>query len=65
MSDRKTALSGRSSFYRYIYFLITSFRLTRYSSWKRRGEPNPFVPVVARQRHTHRQEILDIFEDAL
>ena len=38
----------------FVLYLITAFRLCRYSSWMRSGAPNPFLPrkikVMLRKR---------------
>lgn len=62
--DRET-LNERSRFFRYVYFLISSFSLKSMDQWSREGEPNPFVRTRPRSRQTHQQEIIDIFEDTL
>lgn len=58
-------LKGRSCAFRYLYFIISSCSLKSFASWKREGEPNPFVQSDRRPRMTHRQEIADIFEESL
>ena len=58
-------LGRKSRYFRYIYFVLSSFSLKSFGRWKREGEQNPFVQVAYRPRRTHQQEIIDIFEDSL
>ena len=51
-------------FVRYVYFLLSSFKLQSFGNWRADGEPNPFLRIPRRRRvSTSRQEIVDIFED--
>jgi hypothetical protein len=58
-------LSAKPRLYRYVFYLLSSFRPVALSKWSDEGEPNPFVPVTRRVKVTHRTEIQDIFEDTL
>ncbi|MEO9827465.1 MAG: hypothetical protein ABJF50_23915 [Paracoccaceae bacterium] len=62
----KDSLGEKPHLFRYIYFLLSSFRVISYGQWKSEGEPNPFVsPQEAKRRHTSQQEIADIFQDKI
>lgn len=61
----KDSLGEKPHLFRYIYFILSSFRLISYRQWKSQGEPNPFVSQKAKRRHTCQQEIVDIFQDRL
>lgn len=63
-STNKDSLLKLPRLFRYIYFLLSGFRMISYGRWKTQGEPNPFVSQQAKHRHTSQQEILDIFQDA-
>ena len=56
-------LAEKSRFFRYVFYLISGFRLTSFHTWTQEGEPNPFVKRAYRQRQTRRVEFTDIFED--
>ena len=58
-------LAEKSAVFRYLHFVITSFRLKSFRSWKEAGEPNPFVEKTYRTVRTERVEFVDIFEDVL
>lgn len=58
-------LAGRPRFFRYVFYLVSGFRLKSYRSWAEEGEPNPFVAKTYRRRQTERVEFADIFEDLL
>lgn len=58
-------LAKRSAAYRYLYFVVTSFKMKSFRAWKRDGEPNPFVEKTYRHNVTERVEFTDIFEDVL
>ena len=63
-SINRNGLGRSPRLFRYLYFLLSSFRLISFGQWKAKGEPNPFVPPKAPQRrHTSQQEILDIFQN--
>lgn len=49
--------------WRYVYFTISSMKLTSFSAWVADGEPNPFVKRRPRPKVTTRPEIADIFEE--
>ena len=59
----KEALAKRSSLFRYVHYLISSFSLKSYAAWKAEGEPNPFVAKTYRHNGTRQIEFLDIFGD--
>lgn len=59
------ALAKRSVAFRYVYFLVTSFKMTSFRGWKKAGEPNPFVEKTYRHTVTERVEFTDIFDDVL
>jgi hypothetical protein len=59
------ALAQKSTAFRYLYYTISGVRLKSFRSWKDAGEPNPFVGKSYRNRQTHREEFLDIFDDLL
>ena len=56
-------LAQRSRLYRYLYYLISSFRLTSFSTWKTKGEPNPFVTKKYRPKASELADFADIFDD--
>lgn len=58
-------LSKKSEAFRYLYFLISSFKPISFKTWKQRGEPNPFVEKSYRRVVTERVEFVDIFGDDL
>ncbi|MEL7151712.1 MAG: hypothetical protein AAGK71_13315 [Pseudomonadota bacterium] len=58
-------LAKRSAAFRYTYYLVTAFKLKSFRSWKKDGEPNPFVEKTYRHNVTERVEFTDIFEDVL
>ena len=50
--------------FRYVYFLLSSFKVQSFAAWRADGEPNPFWRIPRRRRvSTSRQEIGDIFEE--
>jgi len=61
----KEALADKPRFFRYVFFVLSSFRLISPTQWREQGEPNPFVRETRRLRLTHKQEILDIFDESL
>jgi hypothetical protein len=60
-----SSLAKRSETFRYLYFVITSFKLKSFRAWKKAGEPNPFVTKTYRHNVTARVEFTDIFDDVL
>ena len=59
----QAALARRSKLFRYVHFLITSVRYKSYASWKKDGEPNPFV-VPNYHRPVSRQiQVSDVLHD--
>lgn len=58
-------LAEKSAIFRYLHFLVTSFRLESFRSWQAAGEPNPFVGKTYRAVRTEQKEFVDIFEDVL
>ena len=58
-------LAKRSAAFRYLYFMVTSFKMKSFRAWQRDGEPNPFVEKTYRHNVTERVEFADIFEDVL
>ena len=58
-------LAERSATFRYLYFLISSFKPIGFKAWKEQGEPNPFVEKSYRRVVTERVEFVDIFGDDL
>ncbi len=56
-------LAKRSSFFRYLHFIVSSVRYKSFAAWKADGEPNPFVTPTYRHKGTHQVEFLDIFKD--
>ena len=59
----KETLAKRSSFFRYVHFLISSVSYKSYATWKADGEPNPFVSPTYRHKGTRQVEFLDMFGD--
>ena len=57
----KETLAKRSSLFRYVHFLVSSFSYRSYAAWKADGEPNPFVTKTYRHNGTRQVEFLDIF----
>jgi len=51
--------------FRFLYYLVSSFRLTSYRQWKSQGEPNPFVSASYDRPATSQTEIVEIFRDSL
>lgn len=58
-------LAKKSPIFRYIFYLVSGFRLKSFRSWSREGEPNPFAAKSYRAVRTERVEIVDIFDDLL
>lgn len=58
-------LARRSATFRYLHYVLTTFRLRSFASWRSEGEPNPFVRKTYRRVYTERVEFTDIFEDVL
>lgn len=58
-------LSKRCQYFRYFFYLLSGFRLKSFRSWKREGEPNPFVAKTYRATQTERVEFVDIFDDMI
>ena len=58
-------LAARPAPFRYFYYILSSFRLTSYRSWKAKGEPNPFVKKTYRHNCTEKIDFVDIFDDVL
>ena len=57
-------LSGKSPYFRYLFYLISSCRAISYKSWVREGEPNPFVShSYSPREQTQRVEFVDIFAE--
>jgi hypothetical protein len=64
-TTNKDSLGQMPRVFRYLYFVLSSFRLVSFRQWKAKGEPNPFVSQRAKRRHTSQQEIIDIFQDKI
>lgn len=62
-TTNKDSLGQMPPVFRYLYFIVSSFRMVSFNQWKAKGEPNPFVSQRAKRRHTSQQEIIDIFQD--
>ena len=60
-----TNLAEKSAAFRYLYFLISSFKPIGFKAWKEQGEPNPFVEKTYRRVVTERIEFVDIFGEDL
>lgn len=58
-------LAEKSAAFRYLYFLISSFKPIGFKAWKEQGEPNPFVGKCYRRVVTERVEFVDIFGEDL
>ncbi len=56
-----SALANKSAAIRYLYYVLTACDLKSFRSWRKDGEPNPFVEKTYRQHVTERVEIVDIF----
>lgn len=55
----------KSSFYRYLYFLVSGLRFRSFAAWKQEGEPNPFVRPCYDARITSRSELVSLFRSRL
>ncbi len=60
-----TDLAVKPAAFRYVYYILTSVNLKSYRTWRKEGEPNPFVGKTYRQKVTERVEFVDIFADDL
>ncbi|MCG6883968.1 MAG: hypothetical protein LJE62_09465 [Silicimonas sp.] len=58
-------LAKRSATFRYLYYIVSSFRFKSFRSWQQDGEPNPFVTNSYKRVVTERVEFTDIFDDVL
>ena len=58
-------LAARPKVFRYLYYVLSSFQLKSFRSWRKEGEPNPFVKKTYRRKVTDRVEFVDIFGDDL
>lgn len=59
-------LSKKSPFFRYFFYIFSSFRPVSFRNWKANGEPNPFVtPSYKKREQTERVEFIDIFSEDL
>ncbi len=63
--DYSGGFAGKPRVLRFCFYLISSFKLMRYSAWVQKGEPNPFVRKDRRPRETCQIEITDIFGETL
>lgn len=62
----KAALEKCPKCMRYLFYILSSLKIQRFATWEKAGEPNPFVRQTRTARSaTHRQEIVDLFEDTL
>ena len=50
---------------RYFYFIMSSLRPMSYSTWKQRGEPNPFAKQQHKAFRTTRSELVSLFPTRL
>jgi len=65
LKEHPESLGKNSYIFRYVYFMLSSFRFKSFAQWKAEGEPNPFVAKKLKRRQTSRQEIVEIFHDKL
>ena len=56
-------LAGKPCCFRYIYFVISSLSLISFRSWRKIGEPNPFVEKTYPTKASERVDFIDIFEE--
>ncbi len=61
----ETELQRKSASFRYAYYVVTSFRLKSFASWRNEGEPNPFVHRAYPSKNTERKEFTNMFRDVL
>ncbi len=55
----------KPAFYRYLYFILSSLNLWRFSTWLRAGEPNPFADHCWDAVRLSRSEIMSLFRSRL
>ena len=58
-------LAKKSPVFRYIYYIVSGFRLKSFRAWSKEGEPNPFAAKSYRAVRTERVEFVNIFDDLL
>ena len=60
-----TELGQRPAAFRYAYYLVTSFKVKSFASWRDAGEPNPFVAREYSQESAERSELVSMFADMI